>query len=183
MSSFDTVETAKAEGWFDHIPKENNNLQVALLGDSGVGKTTYLNRIAKGKYVSGENPTKFINSEKIVVFDGKPEIEIHDFSGKIVECVTRPSEYIKDMSAVFIFFETNNVITGDNAIFKWFKLVKQSVSPQTPITFIGTKNDDMPVTCRAIKICGVEYPTFFISSKTGKDVEMPFFKFYEHIKT
>jgi len=174
MSSFDTIETAQAEGWFDITPKQN--LQVALLGDSGVGKTTYLTRIKKGKFEICES-TKFLSSKKVTLFEGKPEIEVHDFSGKIMECVTRPSEYLKDVNAVFIFFETGNETSRTNAVFKWFKFAKECIGCQIPIIFIGTKNDSNLQISSNIKICGVYYPTYFISSKTGKRVEMPFLSY------
>lgn len=176
MSLYDTLETAQSEKWFESVKVENNH-KVGFFGDSGTGKTTYLKRISKGKFVE-TSPTPLLFEKKVDVID-KLQLNVLDFSGQLLERATRPVEYFKDVSVALIFFEVGNEQSFRNAVFVWFKLVKSSIQH---IIFIVTKNDnDNFHDLNFTRICGVEYPTFCISSKTGKNVELPIFKIHELI--
>jgi Ras-related protein Rab-1A len=156
------------------------SLKFKLLGDSGIGKTSLLNRFVEGTYTESyissigiEFKTKVIN-----VKDKKVKLYVFDNAGqerfRIVE-----SQNNRGQQAALLCFDVTDQVSFSN-IKSLYNEIKNSADYQSTSMFlIGTKHDDVPrrviteIEARALAD-ELNIPYIETSAKSNHQVELAF---------
>lgn len=114
--------------------------KVVLLGESGVGKTSILNRYISNQFVENQPQTVGASFKKKVVNYNNQNIalSIWDTAGQEVYRTLTPM-YFRDAQMALIVYSIDDPITFD-AVKQWTDQVKSS-SPDVLILICGNKND------------------------------------------
>jgi small GTP-binding protein len=150
-----------------------------MLGDSGVGKTTFLYRFLEDKFDPNTKMTvgPEVYADFIEIKNEKIPIEIWDIGG-----VTRfrflIPDFCKRLDGAILMFDLTRISTLDN-IRDWVKYVRDT-NPSAPILLVGAKLDlieDIEVKedyaisyLKPLNLSGY----MKISSKTGENVDKVF---------
>lgn len=108
-------------------------LKIILLGDSGVGKTTWLKRICNGKFIEKHNPTSIEGEKYSFTFEsnhGSIEFEIFDTSGK------DKREKFDNVNGAIIFCDLTK-----KKSFKRISYWKKKLNKNVPVILIFNKDD------------------------------------------
>jgi len=112
----------------------NNKINIAILGDAGVGKTCFVRALKmihhEKKYIS----TVGCELHPIPVHD--IIVNVWDFGGQD-KYKSYALENLSNMDHVLIMYEKNNRLTKKNAETKWKDMIGDN-----PHTFVMTKCDD-----------------------------------------
>jgi len=158
------------------MPINASRFKVAIIGDGGVGKTTFVNRHRTGefekKYVATMgvevNPLPFATNQGNLVFN------IWDCAGQEFYQGLGSGYYVGCQGAIIMFDVTSRV--SYKGISKWYDQIRK-VCPNIPIVLCGSKVDckDRKVTPQEIQFHrknGLEY--YDISAKSNYNFEKPF---------
>jgi len=112
-----------------------NNGKIVVIGDSGVGKTTFMMKL---------NYNEFHQDIKSTIGSGVFELKLQGH--KFIVWDTAGQEryrsllpmYFRDAKAVMIVYDTNS---ENNNIMNWIKILEQNYINNVPIILIGTKTD------------------------------------------
>uniref|UniRef100_A0A1A9V3Q7 Ras-related protein Rab-37 n=1 Tax=Glossina austeni TaxID=7395 RepID=A0A1A9V3Q7_GLOAU len=156
-------------------------IQVIMLGDSGVGKTSLLVMFRDGVYMPCYYVTTvgidFMN--KVVLVDGtRVKLQIWDTAGQErFRSVTHA--YYRDAHALLLLYDVTNKITYDN-IRAWLCEIRDCAQENVVIVLIGNKadcsNSDRQVKREDGERLAREHNVPFMetSAKTGQNVELAF---------
>lgn len=180
--------------------KEEQNeyfFKVIVVGEGGVGKTTFINRYATKRFIED---TKLTIGASFYSFENKVneyttiKIQVWDFGGEKRFRFILPS-YCKGSHGVIFAFELTRAASLWN-LDDWFQLVNENTNNPV-VLLIGTKADQIEETSsKALTEAQIEdfrqqydlsSDLFFkTSSKTGENVEHVFAKLadllYERVK-
>lgn len=136
--------------------------KVVLLGESGVGKTSILNRYISNIFVENQPQTVGATfQKKVVEHEGqKVSLSIWDTAGQEVYRNLTPM-YYRDAQMALIVFSVNDKISFD-AVKEWANQVKSS-SPEVIMLICGNKND---ISDRAV--------SYDDGLKIAEDLELPY---------
>lgn len=116
-------------------------VSVLLLGDSGVGKTSFLERHMTGQPIIEHEPTTFVGVATVVLptNHGLIKLTIIDTIG------TKPmggleKEYLHAVQCAIIMFDVTNPKSYKNATKKWLREA-DSIDPNLPKILLGNKCD------------------------------------------
>jgi small GTP-binding protein len=147
------------------------NKKIIFLGDSGVGKTAFLNRALKGVYSEETDPTvgaSFAGNTDPVL---KIKCEMYDVAGRERYHWLLPM-YAKDANAAVIFLDFTQDFDPDK-----FKKQVDAVPSGTPICVVVNKVEGEVDTEKqqsfkdgVLGVLGKESPIFFTSAKKNKNV-------------
>ena len=149
---------------------------LALLGDSGVGKTSFSNRIIQNIFTTNENET--IGAEyfqKIFFYNGQSiKLDIYGTSGN--EKYKKISKYLyKDARSIFIMYKINDRNTFED-LSKYLENIRQ-YSVENPIIYIIGNFSDSTKESREVSLDDLknfameeELKYFEISCKTGSGI-------------
>eukprot|EP00535_Pseudo-nitzschia_heimii_P009691 CAMPEP_0197194770 /NCGR_PEP_ID=MMETSP1423-20130617/29845_1 /TAXON_ID=476441 /ORGANISM="Pseudo-nitzschia heimii, Strain UNC1101" /LENGTH=315 /DNA_ID=CAMNT_0042648249 /DNA_START=148 /DNA_END=1093 /DNA_ORIENTATION=- len=117
------------------------SVSVLILGDSGVGKTSFLNRHMTGQPTIEHEPTTSIGVAQIVLPTNHGFIKLHT----IDTIGTQPmggleKDYFHAVQCVIIMFDVTNPKSYKNATKKWLREV-DSIDPNLPKILLGNKAD------------------------------------------
>jgi GTP-binding nuclear protein Ran len=152
------------------------NFKVVLVGEGGVGKSTFVRR-----HVTGEFEKKYIATIGAEVHPmafftnvGKVILEVWDTAGQEKFAGLRDGYYIESHGAILMFDVTSR-ITYKN-IAKWYKDVTR-VAGEIPTVLVGNKVDVKERTVKARQILfprkhGIQY--YDVSAKSNYQFEKPF---------
>ena len=116
-----------------------------ILGDSGVGKTSFLNMHMTGKFLEAYQPTDTVGVAQLLFATNFGWLKIHTID-------TAPASedghklggldesYVKDVQSVMILFDVTNPKSYKNATKKWLKEAN-SIRPDIPKVLVGNKCD------------------------------------------
>ena len=144
------------------IGKMNRSYKVLLLGNGGVGKTTYLNR-----YVGRDFNPRYLSTEGISVMD------TIEYNGRTISIYELPGQekygnhhdhVYEGADAAIIMFDVGSRLTM-NGIFHWENKVR-TLCGDIPIEVVGNKYD-----IREHKHCSVEHHK--VSSKNRSSMNAP----------
>lgn len=160
---------------------QNNNqvpeLKLILVGDGGVGKTTFVKR-----HLTGEFEKKYIATQGVEVHPmeffttkGKIKFNVWDTAGQEKLSGLRDGYYI-DANCAIIMFDVCSRITYKN-VPKWYKDIVRICGENIPIVLVGNKVDEKNRKVKAKQIIfarkhGIQY--FDISAKSNYQFEKPF---------
>lgn len=153
----------------------SSDLNILLVGDRGVGKSTYIKRHLNGEFEKNYIPTLNTNSTKLAF-----NTSIGKITFNIWECVEQENIYdytsiYKDAEAAIIMFDVTSRTSYKSFSF-WYDSIRK-ICPRIPVVICGNKVD-----CRNRKVTPKEIqfhlknPTnyFDLSSKSNYNFEKPF---------
>ena len=123
------------------IEKNNENIKIILLGDSLVGKTSFLNQFFSNEFNPNLTSTIGINEHSKMIFynDIFYKIQIWDTAGQ-ERFESIPKQYYEKMEGVFLFYDITNEYSFDNML-KWLKDIYESGNENLVIYILGNKVD------------------------------------------
>lgn len=154
--------------------------KICLIGDGGVGKTTYINRVLDGQFVKNYNatvgavnhPVSFMVSQTDMI-----KFNVWDTAGQEKKAVLKDMYYIGADAAIF-FFDVTSRITCQN-LARWVKEFQAVVGSDVPIVICANKVDiknrqkvSRKLVMEVLK--GKNYEYFEISAKTALNFGHPF---------
>lgn len=156
--------------------KSNKTLtfKVVMVGNSGVGKTSLVNRIVNGTFNEQEAPTigsQYVSVERTVE-NQQITLELWDTAGQEAYR-SIVGFYSRDSKGAFLLFDVTNKETFQT-LSKWIDFMNES-APEAKIFLFGNKNDldNREVTEEQInnfaESNGLEW--FEGSAKTGQNLE------------
>jgi GTP-binding nuclear protein Ran len=143
---------------------------IALVGDGGVGKTTYVERLFGGdEFRKPYTPSVGAEVHTREYFSGMQhgDITFHiwDTAGQQKFSGVREN-YYKNADAAIVMYDVTSLISYKNV--KWWCDEIRAVKPDIPIVIVGNKCD---VVGRGRKVQNGSY--FQISAKSKTDIEKP----------
>ena len=154
-----------------------NTIKMILVGDGGVGKTTFVKRHLTGEYVKDYNATAGAETHTMSFYTtkGQIDIEVWDTAGQEKSGTGINSEYYEGADCAIIMFDVTSMITYQN-VPKWFKDIVKTCG-NIPITLVGNKVDDedrklFETDIGFHKKKGISY--FDVSAKDNFNIGMPF---------
>ncbi|KAI5186789.1 Ras-related protein Rab-11A [Nematocida homosporus] len=116
--------------------------KIVLIGDSGVGKTNLLERLAHNRFNSGTKSTIGVEFDtKCFVVDGKRiKAQIWDTAGQErYRAIT--SAYYRGAAGAIIVYDITRKDTFKNATTQWIKQLKDNAESSITISLVGNKTD------------------------------------------
>lgn len=158
------------------MSKDSEKPKILIIGDGGVGKSTYVRQINTGKFKSKYDTTIGLEPHPLTLLTsaGEKDIIILDTAGQEKFGNLRQEIY-KDTQAAFIMFDLTSRITYVN-VQKWHRDITDAMGEDFPIVIVGNKLDmERKVKSKLItfpKKKGIPYVE--ISVKDSKDLDKPF---------
>lgn len=159
------------------VEQQVTELKLILVGDGGVGKTTFVKRHKTGefekKYIATQgvevHPMEFCTSK------GKIKFNVWDTAGQEKLSGLRDGYYI-DAHCAIIMFDVCSRITYKN-VGNWYRDIIRICGENIPIVLVGNKVDEKNRKVKAKNILfarkhGLQY--FDISAKSNYQFEKPF---------
>lgn len=154
--------------------------KICLIGDGGVGKTTYINRILDGKFEKNYEATVGAMNHYLEFAVGKNEVikfSVWDTAGQEKKAVLKDMYYIGANGAIF-FFDVTSRITCQN-LARWVKDFQAVVGNDVPIVVCANKidiNSRQKVSKKLVMdvLKGKNYEYFEISAKSTYNFSLPF---------
>ena len=123
--------------------KEKNceNIKIILLGDSFVGKTSFINQFFSEGFIPNLTSTIGINQHsKIINYNSNYyKIQIWDTAGQ-ERFESIPKQYYEKMEGIFLFYDITNQHSFDHII-KWLKDIYECGNENLIIYILGNKVD------------------------------------------
>lgn len=153
---------------------EPTQIKVIIVGDGGVGKTTFVNRHRTGEFTKNYNATMGVDVSSLhfATSKGSVDMNIWDCAGQ-EKFSGLERGYFVDAQAAIIMFDVTSKISYKN-VRSWYKKVTDCCRKNIPIVLCGNKVDvkDRKVRARDIIFQGVQY--YDISAKSNYNFEKPF---------
>lgn len=148
------------------------NFTIAIVGDSAVGKTTFLDRHQSGRYTKQHNPTTFIARRNLGFYTTKGFVNLN-----MIEIpATTPFSYLarvfrdEGVDAVIVMFDLTQKITYKNAL-QYLKVCKANF----PVVFVGNKCKQEKVVKTKTVLRSIGNTKYYhVSSRSCYNFEKPF---------
>ncbi len=154
-----------------------NLIKIALLGETGVGKTCIIERWVAGSFSARREATRgaAFKSKVVKSPNGENEIKVNvwDTAGQeVYRSLT--SLYYKDAEAVLLVYDVTNM-KSFNELTYWVEQVRSKASRDCSITIVGNKVDDV-VNCQVDSATGArfakEHNAAFIETSAKNDLNI-----------
>jgi GTP-binding nuclear protein Ran len=153
------------------------NFKCVLIGDGGVGKTTFITRHKEGVFLKRYKYTVCVDIQSLNFNTSEGEIifDVWDCAGQEKYGGLRDGYYIQADCAIIMFDLTS--INSMKSSLEWYRDFHR-VCPNTPVVLVGNKYDinDKKITLSD----DTKFPdnpnlTYFnVSTKTGYNIDSPF---------
>jgi len=164
-------------------PNENMIItyKVCLIGDGGVGKTTYINRVIDGRFEKRYNATVGATNNPVSFQDNFNHtilFDVWDTAGQEKHALLKDVYYIGAHAAIF-FFDVTSRVTCQN-LGRWVREFQAVAGENVPIIVCANKMDSMISQRKAGKkqvdefLKGKTYRYYEISAKSMQNIIMPF---------
>lgn len=160
-----------------------NKLQhykISIIGNGGVGKTTYINRLLTGNFSAKYVPTTNVDVN-VLNFNtnyGNVQFTIYDTAGQ----ENLKDEYLINSQGVIIMFDVTNNISFKKCTEYIDKLYK--LNPESHIVICGNKIDianGRKVSSKKLRESHSNYEKYEISAKSNYNFDKPFLYFARKI--
>lgn len=168
-------------------PNQVYKYKICLIGDGGTGKTTFINKVINGDFISYYYATQGAVTRNVTLGIGDNSFvcyEVWDTAGQEKNSGLKDCYYI-DAVGAFFFFDINSRETMNN-IPKHVKNFLNATTVENPKIFVlANKNDiiEKKVNFEAlrIKMPSCDYEIISISAKTGDNFDKPFMGLTRHL--
>ena len=117
-------------------------IKIAMIGESGVGKTCIINRYVKNVFDNTSTTrTATFQSRHLISDDGETEVRlmIWDTAGQeVYRSIT--SFYYKDADGIVLVYDITN-LESFNGLHYWIEQIKASGKSDVVLTIVGNKSD------------------------------------------
>jgi small GTP-binding protein len=119
----------------------NNTFKIVILGSSGVGKSTIVNRLIYGTFSGEEEPTIAIEFKTFIVSlnDHQVRLQIWDTAGQ-ERFKSISKAYFRNAAGAILVYDMTDDSTFD-ALDDWLHGLQQLCSPNAFIILVGNKAD------------------------------------------
>ena len=158
----------------------SNNIKIALIGDSGVGKTSIALRYTSNEFNENYNSTGGASySVKIIKINGKTvQLDIWDTAGQ-EKFRSLAKNFYKDAYIVILVYDITNQLSFNNLKHIWYEELKNNGEENPIIGIAGNKSDqyeneninEEDARNYAKSIDGIFE---LVSAKTGSNIEILF---------
>jgi GTP-binding nuclear protein Ran len=160
------------------MAEDKREFKILLVGDGGIGKTTYIHRHQGGEFERKYLPTVGVNIEDLIWHTSSGDITLHiwDTAGQEKFGYLREGYYM-GADAAIIMFDVTSRLTYKN-VPRWYTDIRK-VCPDIPIVLCGNKADSSPREVPAKQINEfihntLALPYYDISVKSNYNYEKPF---------
>lgn len=165
--------------------------KIILLGDSGVGKTSIVNRYIKGEYDEKSLATIGVEIQQLFLTNGNERIKfnIWDTSGQEKYHSLAP-QYYRNIDGVILVYDITRISSLQNLKDFWIHQLFKYAQNQYHMVIVGNKLD-LKNECDSNNLVATEmgqkiaraYSTIFVeaSAKTGEHVQNAFDEFINRI--
>lgn len=151
--------------------------KITLLGDPGVGKTTFLSRHRTGEYLRDHIPTMGVEVHPLTFYTagGPTVLKLWEVAGNSPpdQVVT----YLTQADAVIVMVD----LTRQTRLDYWVELARQRLSKNIPIIVVGNKADVGKSSLsyyRQVRAFGLVY--YEVSARSNYNFEKPFLAVLQH---
>merc|ERR1712130_133567 len=123
------------------LPPPDYKMQLIIIGDSGVGKTSFMDRFVEGNHRAAYNATVGIDFKvrRLNIGDKTVKLQIWDTAGQEkVNAIT--TAYYRQARAAIIMYDVTRANTFAN-LRKWFRLLEENGRPDICVALVGNKSD------------------------------------------
>jgi Ras-related protein Rab-5C len=123
------------------MQSETNEYKVVVLGDSGVGKTSFISRFVKQTFddYTESTPSASFISKSLVVDGVEVKFNIWDTAGQ-ERFHAIAKVYYRDAAAAILVYDITNAASFEG-LKKWVKEVRSTVGTDIAIAVVGNKED------------------------------------------
>jgi len=151
------------------------NVNCAILGDNGVGKTTYIQRHFTGDFVNNYTTTSNLTTTKLPYYTNCGVVDFNIYDGPINQILQLPK-----LDCAMIFFDKTKLSSFENVIY-WYQLVIKHFGT-IPIIICGNKCDIKNIAVKSKELYNLLHVNykhlnllyFDISAKSNYNFEKPF---------
>lgn len=167
--------------YYERQPNTVYRFKICLIGDGGVGKTTFLNRVLNGDFISRYCATQSADTKILTLPIGNNsyvKYYVWDTAGQEKNVGLKDGYYINSVAA-FFFFAANSRETMVS-IPRHMDAFVNACGVEAPKMFILANKIDVTKGVvqfsKHIQICEAKYNTYTlqISARTGYNFELPF---------
>jgi len=116
----------------------NSHVKVVLVGNGGVGKTTWLRRLITGVFDDTYTPTRGFNEYPITVDQTK--FTVFDCAGQY-NFRGLNNTHMNDADCVIIMYKVQDM-RSQHAVAEWYNIAVNAGSPSKIIVVVNTENAD-----------------------------------------
>lgn len=154
------------------------NFKLVIMGDNGVGKSTFIRRHMTGEFEKNYKPTSGVAMNLLSFFTTKTKGTV-DFN--IWDCAgtdnidTQQHAYFAQADAAILMFDRTNVQSYQNVI-NWYNAFR-SICPNAPVVIVGNKVDIRNTTVKSRHITihrTLNLKYYDVSAKSNCNFEKPF---------
>jgi small GTP-binding protein len=153
------------------------NLKVVLLGNSGVGKTSFVCRLTTGDTPRQIDPTVGVNHQRKSVIIAAEEVNVYVWDTAGQEQFQALTPLYCHSAACALVMAAGDDLSSFNAIPNWIELLDRSCDRKPPMILLVNKSDRPSIlTAEDVEKKYRENfeAIFFVSAMTGESVETAF---------
>lgn len=149
-----------------------SHLKLVVIGESGVGKTSFVTNYVDGKFPQKVFSTIGIDyqSKKIMHDNQEITLKIWDTAGN-EKYRSLSRSYCRGAHAIIVVYDVNKPPSFEKGYQLAAELKNTSVlHPNCPFIFVGNKIDNT-LNCDSFSPRELEFPHFLVSAKTGQGID------------
>ena len=141
IHGFSDIDNSHTDESLSEESKNEETIKIIILGDSKVGKTSFIIRFTKNKFDETYLATIGVDyKDRIINIENKLyKLLFYDTAGE-EKYKSIPKNYIKNMQGIILMYDITNKLSFDSII-DWISDVKEIKGENFPMILVGNKID------------------------------------------
>ena len=141
IHGFSDIDNSHTDESLSEESKNEETIKIIILGDSEVGKTSFIIRFTKNKFDETYLATIGVDyKDRIINIENKLyKLMYYDTAGE-EKYKSIPKNYIKNMQGIILMYDITNKLSFDSII-DWISDVKEIKGENFPMILVGNKID------------------------------------------
>ena len=141
IHGFSDIDNSHTDDSLSEESKNEETIKIIILGDSKVGKTSFIIRFTKNKFDETYLATIGVDyKDRIINIENKLyKLMYYDTAGE-EKYKSIPKNYIKNMQGIILMYDITNKLSFDSII-DWISDVKEIKGENFPMILVGNKID------------------------------------------
>ena len=141
IHGFSDIDNSHTDESLSEESKNEETIKIIILGDSKVGKTSFIIRFTKNKFDETYLATIGVDyKDRIINIENKLyKLMYYDTAGE-EKYKSIPKNYIKNMQGIILMYDITNKLSFDSII-DWISDVKEIKGENFPMILVGNKID------------------------------------------